>query len=83
MIGFQFILLLMWCRPRRDRVLTSQLAKMEIQLDLLRDEITKLNESKVRPIFPWFFQPIFTQTDFQIEATVRSSFSTLYCLIFK
>ena len=47
MIGFQFIILLLWCRPRRDSVLTQQLAKMEIQLDLLKDEISQLNESKV------------------------------------
>jgi len=46
MIGFQFIILLLWCRPRRDSVLTQQLAKMEIQLDLLKDEISQLNESK-------------------------------------
>ena len=47
MIGFQFIILLLWCRPRRDIVLTQQLAKMEIQLDLLKNEISQLNESKV------------------------------------
>ena len=43
MIGFQFIIVLLWCRPRRDRRLTQQLAKMELQLDLLKDEICKLS----------------------------------------
>lgn len=42
MIGFQIIMLLLWCRPRRDRHLTRQLAKIEIQLDLLRETTAKL-----------------------------------------
>jgi len=48
-IGFQFIIVLLWCRPRRDRQLTQQLAKMELQLDLLKDEVCKLNTQNEAP----------------------------------
>jgi uncharacterized membrane-anchored protein YhcB (DUF1043 family) len=37
MIGFQIIMILLWCRPRRDREVQGQLAKIEIQLDALRE----------------------------------------------
>ena len=58
-LGFEFIVLLM----RRDRVLTSQLAKMKIQLGLLREKIT--NESKVRPIFSRFSAEISLENEVQ------------------
>ena len=41
MIGFQIIILLLWCRPRRDRHLAKQLAKIEIQLDLIQSKLSE------------------------------------------
>lgn len=42
MIGFQIIMVLLWCRPRRDRQMQGQLAKIEIQLDALRESTEKV-----------------------------------------
>ena len=35
-------MLLLWCRPRRDREVQGQLAKIEIQLDVLREMNEKI-----------------------------------------
>ena len=46
MIGFQIIILLLWCRPRRDRQLAKQLAKIEIQLDLIQSKLSAKHEKQ-------------------------------------
>ena len=52
MIGFQMIMLLLWCRPRRDQEMRGQLAKMELQLDILRESTEKVLRNHEKLLTP-------------------------------